>query len=235
MNTAHEPSPAMSALAHAVSAARKALLPPAVARWAQSAYERCASRCATLEPAADAYQRALGAGSASGDPVFGATLALAERTGSDGNARLQAYAVGSEIRLRVAGQLRAPAAAPAWDERGTAGVIGAAVAAATLLGLECDPIVRAFGIAASETVGFGCVRGTGAAQFLAGKAAANGAIAALLASDRFTACAGLDPGRGFLALVAYPQGQDARRRAAACDTLAQGFGTRWMLVEGDTP
>ena len=231
MSDAHEPTAAMAAAARAVSDARKTALSPATASWAQSAWAGCLSRCASLPHAGDAYHRALDCGSVSDDPVFGATLALAERVGASDVERLQAYAIGAEVRVRVAATLKGTASAHAWDERGTAGVVGAAVAAATLLGLDADGMVRAFGISSSETVGYGCARGSAAAPLIAGKAAANGIIAALLAADNYTSCAGLDPGRGFFALVGYPEGQDAQWRAAACASLAGGFGAQWNVTE----
>lgn len=232
MSAAHEPSPAMEALARAVSDARASALPGPVAQWAHGAYARGLARCAALGAPADAYHHALAAGRASGDPVFGATVAMARRAGASDGTRLRAYAIGAEVRARVAAALRGASSAAAWDERGSAGVLGAAIAAGTLLALERDGVMRAFGIAASETAGFGSVRPSEGAPLIAGKAAANGLIAALLAGDGFTACAGLDPGRGFFALVAYPQGQDARWRADACAAVAAGFGTRWAVLEG---
>jgi 2-methylcitrate dehydratase PrpD len=74
-----------------------------------------------------------------------------------------------------------------WHITGTCGTIGAAVTAAALLGLDAEATARAIGIAASGTVGQREAFGRMTKAYHAGKAAANGLLAATLAARGFTA------------------------------------------------
>lgn len=77
-------------------------------------------------------------------------VALGEQTGSSGRAVLDAYIVGVEIahRLSLATGRRGP-----WFGSSTAGVFGAAAAAARLLGLSAEGVHMAMGIALSLSAG----------------------------------------------------------------------------------
>ena len=121
--------------------------------------------------------------------VVPAALAAAEANGADGDTILKAVVAGLETVVRVG------VAAPGrFHERGLhatslAGVFGAAAAAATVLGLDTDATVRAFGIAGSTASGLREAylgEPTDTKAFHAGWAAQAGVMAAQLASGGFT-------------------------------------------------
>ena len=114
-------------------------------------------------------------------------LALAPATKSTGAAAMRAFLLGCEIQLRVGVAISPEHYDDGWHITGTCGTIGAAVAAAALLGLDADATARAIGIAASATVGQREAFGRMTKAYHAGKAAANGIMAATLAARGFTA------------------------------------------------
>ena len=69
-----------------------------------------------------------------------------------------------------------------WHITGTCGVFGAAVAASALLGLDAEAAARALSLAATMTAGHREAFGTMTKPLHAGKAAANGVLAARLAA-----------------------------------------------------
>ncbi|WP_195908142.1 MmgE/PrpD family protein [Nostocoides sp. HKS02] len=106
--------------------------------------------------------------------------------GSSGRDVLHAFAWGCEVQLRV-GLAMSPSHYDAgWHITGTAGVIGCAVAAGLLLGLDETALGWAVGLAASSAVGHRQAFGTMTKPLHPGKAASNGVLAALLARDGFT-------------------------------------------------
>jgi len=114
-------------------------------------------------------------------------LALAPSTQPDGAAALRAFVLGCEIQLRVGVAISPEHYDDGWHITGTCGTIGAAVAAAALLELDAEATARAIGIAASDTVGQREAFGRMTKAYHAGKAAANGILAATLAARGFTA------------------------------------------------
>ena len=116
--------------------------------------------------------------------ILAAAIALAEQTGRSGSALLLAYAVGIEASERIQaaalGHHRA-----GWHPIGTIGGIAAAAAAANLLRLDAERLTQAVGLAATQAAGLQRNRGTAAKPLHAGKAAANGLFAALLAQRGF--------------------------------------------------
>jgi 2-methylcitrate dehydratase PrpD len=114
-------------------------------------------------------------------------LALAPSTVPDGAAAMRAFVLGCEVQLRVGVAISPEHYDDGWHITGTCGTIGAAVTAAALLGLDADATARAIGIAASDTVGQREAFGRMTKAYHAGKAAANGILAATLASRGFTA------------------------------------------------
>ena len=89
------------------------------------------------------------------------------------------------------------------------GTLGAAVAAAKLLGLNIEEVQMVLGLAASHAAGMGRNRGTMTKPYHAGNAARSGVMAAMLVRDGFTATPGLLEGR-FSFCEAFAGG-------AACD------------------
>jgi 2-methylcitrate dehydratase PrpD len=113
--------------------------------------------------------------------IAATVLALAPALQSDGAAAMRAFFLGCEIQLRVGVAISPEHYDNGWHITGTCGTIGAAVAAAALLGLDADATARAIGIAASDTVGQREAFGRMTKAYHAGKAAANGILAATAA------------------------------------------------------
>jgi 2-methylcitrate dehydratase PrpD len=119
-------------------------------------------------------------------PVVPGILALSERDGGDGKAFIAAFVAGVETEIRVAMLMGETHYVKGWHTTGTVGTFGAAAAAAHKLGLDADACVTAFGIAATQAAGLKSNFGTMCKPLHAGKAAANGLYAALLARRGFT-------------------------------------------------
>jgi len=119
--------------------------------------------------------------------IAATVLALAPATKPDGAAAMRAFVLGCEIQLRVGVAISPEHYDDGWHITGTCGTIGAAVTASALLGLDAHATARAIGIAASSTVGQREAFGRMTKAYHAGKAAANGLLAATLAARGFTA------------------------------------------------
>ncbi len=123
-------------------------------------------------------------------------LALAPSTAPGGAAAMRAFVLGCEVQLRLGVAISPEHYDDGWHITGTCGTIGAAVTAAALLGLDAETTARAIGIAASSTVGQREAFGRMTKAYHAGKAAANGLLAAELAARGLTAPAGALEARG---------------------------------------
>jgi len=129
--------------------------------------------------------------------IVGAAMPLAERIGASGKELLKAYVLGMEVICKLA------ANAPNVQERGfhstpVFGSLGATIACASLLKLPVEKIKAALGVAASGAGGIHRQQGSMVKPFHAGNSARNGAEAALLASNGFTADAAIfEAPRGF--------------------------------------
>lgn len=132
-------------------------------------------------------------------PVVPAVLALAERAGASGADVVAAVVAGFEAQCRV-GQLVNPGHyAVGFHTTGTVGTFGAAAACAHLLGLDAGQWRHALGLAGSQAAGVKAAFGTMTKPFHAGRAAANGVLAAVLASRGFTSSEStLDDPQGFV-------------------------------------
>ncbi|MEU8631842.1 MmgE/PrpD family protein [Amycolatopsis sp. NPDC048633] len=130
--------------------------------------------------------------------VVAAVLAL--------DAGAEAVAAGSAAARTVAEALGPPHVAAGWCLETTAGVVGAAAAAARVLGLRDKAVRYAIGIAATQASGLEAVRGTQLGAVQVARAAAAGVEAALLARNGFTAAEDPLAGRrGMYALMSAPR------------------------------
>lgn len=155
--------------------------------------------------------------------VLPAALAAAEQTGAGGAELLAAFAAGVEVAARVGVLLGEDHYARGWHATATVGCIGAAAAAARLLGLDADATARAMGLAGVQAAGLKSAFGTMAKPFQVGKAAANGLGAALLAGRGVTAPTDvLDCDQGMAATLS--------RKADPGAALA-GLGGRWHVPD----
>jgi 2-methylcitrate dehydratase PrpD len=117
-----------------------------------------------------------------GAATLATVLSLAPETAPSGAAFLGAFAVGCEAQLRIGNAISPAHYDHGWHITGTSGVFGAAVAASVLLGLDADAAARALSLAATMTLGHREAFGSMTKPLHAGKAAANGVLAARLAA-----------------------------------------------------
>jgi 2-methylcitrate dehydratase PrpD len=131
-------------------------------------------------------------------PALPPALALAERGKRSGADFMLAYQVGVEVECKVAEAIDPRHYQHGFHSTATCGSIGAAAAAAKLLGLDRDATRRALSIGATQAGGLRENFGTMTKPFHAGRAAENGVVAAEIAALGFTASPnGLEAGRGF--------------------------------------
>jgi 2-methylcitrate dehydratase PrpD len=156
-----------------------------------------------------------------GAATMAAVLPLGVANRTDGETVLRAFAVGCEAQLRVGNAISPAHYDAGWHITGTCGVLGAAVAAAIVLGLDEAGMRTAFGIAATETLGHREAFGSMTKPFHPGQAAANGLLAALLAQRGFPGPEQIleRPGGYFAAFT--PQAHPGR--------LLAGLGEEWEL------
>jgi 2-methylcitrate dehydratase PrpD len=131
-------------------------------------------------------------------PALPPALALAERGKRSGADFMLAYQVGVEVECKVAEAIDPRHYQHGFHSTATCGSIGAAAAAAKLLGLDRDATRRALSIGATQAGGLRENFGTMTKPFHAGRAAENGVVAAEIAALGFTASPnGLEADRGF--------------------------------------
>lgn len=133
-------------------------------------------------------------------PVAPVVLALGEHLRKSGSDILTAFCAGVDAECilgRYAGQSHY---AQGWHATATLGTFGAAAAAARLLGLDEQRTAMALGIAGTQAAGLKSQFGTMCKPLHAGRAAATGVEAALLAARGFTSCPDiLETAQGFMA------------------------------------
>ena len=136
-------------------------------------------------------------------PVAAALLALAERQPLSGTEFLHGLVLGDEIQCRVGNILCVPPAEcqVGWSMAGLVSGIGAAVAAAKVMGLDEAGIATAIGLAANQAGGLREAHGTMASQFTPGHAARCGLMAAMLAARGFTCSATMLEGANGFAMA----------------------------------
>ncbi len=160
-------------------------------------------------------------------PVVPGLLALAEQRGASGKDFITAFVAGFEAECRV-GLLVSPGHyGLGFHATGTLGTFGSAAACASLLNLNEDQWLNAMGIAAAQAAGLKSMFGTMCKPFHAGKAAANGLLAASLASRGFTSnTEALETEQGFAATQSRNFNPD--RALAGTST---GFAIRGVLFK----
>jgi aconitate decarboxylase len=157
-------------------------------------------------------------------PTVPVALALAEAEGLNGREVVTAVAKGLEIQARIllAANEYKPEALR-FHPPGTAGVMGAAVTAGHLLGLDRDRLTHALGIAGSRAGTLLANIGSMTKATHCGYAAASGLDAAMLAARGFTAHQDIfDAPRGFVETF-FPREFDRRKLL--------GYGSPYRVVE----
>jgi 2-methylcitrate dehydratase PrpD len=135
-------------------------------------------------------------------PVLSAALAAAELALADGRALVHAFLLGFEVETSLAEVLNPPHYERGWHATCTLGTLGAAAAAARLLGLDAVQVRTALAVAASQASGLKENFGTMTKPFHAGHAARSGVLAALLAREGWTASErAIEGPQGFLRVL----------------------------------
>jgi 2-methylcitrate dehydratase PrpD len=172
-----------------------------------------------------------------GASALATVVSLAPETAPSGAAFLAAFAVGCEAQLRIGNAISPAHYDHGWHITGTCGVFGAAVAASALLGLDAEAAGRALALAGTMTAGHREAFGSMTKPLHAGKAAANGVLAARLAAAGLAGPADpLGPGgvlevlsasvnRSALRAPATPPGAATGTTAATITTAATGTPT----------
>jgi len=155
-------------------------------------------------------------------PVLSAALAAGELALCDGRALVHAFLLGFEVETAMAEVMNPPHYEKGFHATGTLGTMGAAAAAARLLGLDAGQTRTALAIAASQASGLKENFGTMTKPFHAGHAARSGVLSALLAGDGFTASEQAIEG---------PQGYFAVLGAGKRDERAlESLGAPWNIL-----
>ena len=118
-------------------------------------------------------------------PIMAALLALAEERNASASQLLAAFIAGVEMECRIGAAVMPGHYTTGFHATGTLGTFAAAAACAHLLGLDEAQWLNAMGIAGAQAAGLKAMFGTMCKPFHAGKAAANGLLAAQLAARGF--------------------------------------------------
>jgi len=131
--------------------------------------------------------------------ILPAVFALAEKRHASGRALADALLAGYQALARISYASGWSAYQRGFHATGTVGTLAAAVGCGKLLGLDDKGYVTALGLAATQAAGLKVSFGTMAKHLNAGKAGANGLLAAELAAVGFTAAEdALEGHQGFL-------------------------------------
>ena len=158
-------------------------------------------------------------------PLVSAGLAVAELAEADGAALVDAYCVGFEVEAVLGRAMNPTHYERGWHATSSLGSIGAAAAAARLLGQDAATATRSMAIAASEASGLKESFGTMVKPLQAGLAGRNGVLAALLADGGFTASPhAIEGAQGLMVAM--------QSRAEALGDAAGALGRAWEIVDG---
>ena len=139
-----------------------------------------------------------------------------------GDVFLGAFAAGCEAQLRIGNAISPDHYDHGWHITGTCGVFGAAVAESVIIGLDAEGIARALSLAAVMTAGHREAFGSMTKPLHAGKAAANGILAARLAAAGCPSrCDPLGPGGVLDVLAGGAEHVDRSGAAAAAAARAR--------------
>lgn len=159
-----------------------------------------------------------------GAVVWPAVLATAQEAGASGRAVITAAVAGYEAGVRV-GRFLGRSHYRVFHTTGTAGTLAAAAGVAHLLGADGTTMLHALGTAGTQAAGLWEFLRDAAdsKQLHAGKAAADGLLAAYLAREGFT---------GATRILEGEQGMAAAMSSDADPyALTDALGERWAILE----
>lgn len=155
--------------------------------------------------------------------VLPAALAMAEQQGAEGKLLLEAFIAGVEVEYAIAEFCTSHIYYKGWWTSGVYGPLGAAAAAAKILGLDTRQTAHAMSLAVSHSSGMKVSFGSDAKPLGIGRAASVGIESALLASAELTGPNNAFEGKnGFLSLFNDDQ--------HAADVGLQ-LADKWCLTE----
>ncbi len=157
-----------------------------------------------------------------GAPIVPAALAAAELVGADGETLMTGVVAGVEVASRLGDALWPSHFDRGWHVTATTGPIGAACAAARVLGLDATRTAAAIAIAATQAAGHTEQLGSMTKAFQVGRAASTGVEAALLAEQGFT---------GPTEPLAGRRGMSALMAAEVDWTPMADLGSRWLVEQ----
>lgn len=155
-----------------------------------------------------------------GAPIVPAALAAAELAGADGATLMVGVVAGVEVSSRLGDCLWPTHFDRGWHVTATTGSVGAACAAARVLGLDAQRTAAAIAIATTQAAGHTEQLGSMTKSFQVGRAAATGVEAALLAEHGFT---------GPVEPLAGRRGMAALMAAEIDWTPMNDLGSRWLV------
>ena len=140
-------------------------------------------------------------------------LAVGEAVGASGRDIMAAYMIAFEVGSAIGSGMSADYADDlGWHPTGPLGTLGAAAAAARLLGLNREQTAMAISLAASHASGLRENFGTMTKPFHAGNASRGGVTAAMLVKRGFTASTtGLEGRYGFMHAFSGGAGEDVEK------------------------
>lgn len=159
--------------------------------------------------------------------VFPAVLAVAERGLVSGAEVITAFALGSELMIRLGEAFLGKTYYQGFHPTGTTGVFGAALGVGKILGLDSQKLIWALGIAGSQAAGLleWKADGTWTKRLQAGHPAMTGVLSALLAQEGYTGPATIFEGEdGFVKAYSYRDQYDINK-------ITDQFGTRWEMAD----
>ena len=164
-------------------------------------------------------------------PLVPVLLALGEVHGASGGELLLAYVAGFETECKIGSAVNFHHYDKGWHPTATLGVFGAAAASAKLLGLSEEQTATALAIAASFSSGLKANFGTMTKPLHVGHASRDGAFAALIAREGFSAGAeAFEHPMGFFEVFNGPGTYDPARLlerwADPLDVVEPGVGVK---------
>ena len=155
-----------------------------------------------------------------GAPIVPAALGAAELIGADGEDLMAGVVAGVEVASRLGDCLWPSHFDRGWHVTGTVGHVGAACAAARVLGLDAERTAAAIAVAATQAAGHTAQLGSMTKAFQVGRAAGNGLEAALLSEQGFT---------GPVEPLAGRRGMAALMADDADWSPMDDLGSRWLV------
>lgn len=160
-------------------------------------------------------------------PILAAITPLAEKLRSSGKDVITAYAIGTEIMLRLGLLVDLKHYQLGWHSTSTLGTIASAAACSYLYNLNEEESANAIAIAASLSGGLQKNFGTMTKSFHVGNAAAQGIKAATLAKNGFTGNEEIFEIKGFL--FAFTGGENVEQINSLIEKTE--FGKPFDLIE----